>query len=189
MTTLSTFYRYKFDPTGVAASNLVIGEEISIPTATAVPIPLHEGMFYQSADKTSELVLRDKSTGAELTLDTDYTLIGLDHVLYARTGIECYAAFMLTDTSFVGSLTATYQAVGGVEGVATSFIKELRDAIETANAGLTVDWEDIKNLPTTFPPSLHEQPLSTLTGFEAFADELQKLTDTLVSRIPIANVL
>jgi hypothetical protein len=187
MTTLSTFYRYKFDPTGISPTNTVLGERIVISTPKPIPIPLHEGMFYNSSSYEPKLILSDVGTGETLVEGTDYTLIGMDHLIYARTGVEAYAAFMLTDKNYTGTLSATYNCVGGPEGIATSFVKELIETVAAAGNGAKLDWADIQNKPSTFPVMDHEQPLASLTGFESFSDSLQRLADTLVARVPLGG--
>lgn len=184
MASLSNFIKYAFDPTGAASTNTITGEVIEITSPRPVPIPLAEGMFY-NGDTTPKLSITDMNTMTVLVEGTDYTLIAEDLDIFARTGVHAYAAFMLTNTNYTGTLQATYQCVGGPEGTATSFIKKLALALQDATQNLNVDWATIQNKPSTFPPSLHDQPLASLTGFEQFADVLQLLIDTIVSRIPL----
>jgi hypothetical protein len=168
---------YNYDPTSVSSDNLVKNELHNVLDSTARVIVARHGLFYAKS-----LSVRHVATGDILVHLTDYRIIALDPWITAKTTHECCAGIEFLSASLSGNVEITYQAVGGKEGYYSALLKELTERIQ-ALSERDVDWQDILNKPTEYPPEPHpHEVLTDLTGLQALRNALANLTDTLTNR-------
>lgn len=145
-----------FDPSGVAVSNKIVNDLIELPESPINrAIVLKHGMFY-----VKSLILK-KEDGTPLVKWKDYRPVVPSSKTYRdlrnRTGKDV-AAWVMVDTDYQGRVIAEYQAVGWYEGISNEDLIDILTAI--ANDRRPYYWENIKDLPSAFPPTPHIQNVS-----------------------------
>lgn len=140
-----------FDPTGVAPSNKIVNDLIELPDSPLNrAIVLKHGTFY-----VKSLVLK-KEDGTPLVKWKDYRPVVPSSKTYRdlrnRTGKDV-GAWIMVDTDYQGRVIAEYQAVGWYEGISNEDMIDILTAI--ANDRRPYYWENIKDLPSAFPPMPH----------------------------------
>lgn len=143
--------RLTYDPSGVATANKITDDLIELPAVvTNRAIVLKYGMFY-----VKSLVLK-KEDGTPLVKWVDYRPVVPSSKTYRNlrkdTGKDV-AAWIMIDTAYDGRVIAEYQAVGWYEGVSNEDLIDILTA--AANDNRPYYWENIKDLPTAFPPLPH----------------------------------
>ena len=171
---------HKFDPSATAVSNLIANEIHTLSNATALIIVAQAGLFYSKS-----LIVQKIATGAIMHVGVDYEFQGMDVEVTAITGYQCVLAITFLDPAISGQVALTYQAVGGKEGETSSFINELKEAIQQRNTA-QAEWEQVQNKPQTYPALPHTHNVITdLTGLAAMREVLANIQNALVSsRIP-----
>lgn len=175
-----TPWKYQFDEFGTNPANLIVGE-IHTLAANHIPIPLFEGLFYNES-----VIIKPQGTPTAWTVGVHYTFVGLDDYITARTGKPVSVAVEVVDKNWTGPLEITYQCVGGAEGMPIGAVRELLEAIQTAVANPSIDWNtDIDNLPTYFPPGLHGHPLESMEQLDLLTQAFREVFNALINRIPM----
>lgn len=174
MTTLSSIYKYQYDITGVSAANLVVAESKTVLASNPSVFVPNEGLFFGDS-----VVITNG--GTTLTLGVDYELEGMDPFQTAKTGKPVYGGIKRLTGAMIGTLSVTYQCLGGAEGVANSFIEALIDAINNATNNPTVNWADIIGKPTGFTPAAHRHYPSDLEDLDLLAQKFDDFVDAIVS--------
>lgn len=173
-------YRFPFDETGQSVKNLITAEPKSLPTVNHIPFPVNEGLFYVDS------VIVKNALGNVLVKGTDYTFRGADSWISAKTGKEVAAAIDITDKTFTGDLTITYQCVGGAEGRPYGLVRDLLDAIQSVSTNITINWpDDINNIPAYFTPAPHGHPLEALEQLDKLVHAHEQVFNALISRVPM----
>lgn len=174
MSGLSTVYKYQYDDTGVSPTNLIANESRTfIASDPSVFVP-NEGLFYGDS-----LVITNG--GTTLTKGIDYDLEVLDAHFTAATGKAVYAGVKRLSAAMLGTISVTYQCLGGPEGEANSFVLALKEAIDNAVANPTVVWADIQGKPSAFTPAMHRHYPSDLEDLDLLAQKFDDFVDAIVS--------
>ena len=117
------------DVTGVSGANLITNEVHSISTLTAnqsVRMSLNEGLFFF---KGLSIVYTDSDGDQRtLTLGQDYSLLFAIHGVGSNNPI--YAEIVIQNTTLSGSLSVTYQALGGKWSLAAGEVRSRLSTIE-----------------------------------------------------------
>lgn len=181
--------QFQFDPTGVNPNNLISNELHSLTEANfrdfyfIIPV---NSPFY-----TNNLSITLKETNGSiiyLTENVDY-LLGLPYYGLTRsTGLPVYGAITFSSKYTSGSISLTYQTVGG------PFITS-NNTLYTALAQLGYNpliarFDQISEVPVTLPPVSHEQALNTIMGSDQLVDAVNTLTQTVAGQqIDLQNQL
>lgn len=181
MSWMQTMYKYQFDKTGRLPTNLISFEEVIFATNSIVPFPVKEGMFY-----TDSVVITDTATQRTLSTE-EYKFIAIDPFITARTGKETAGAIELVNNNYIGTLSVSYQCVGGAEGMSNSLILKLIEAIEGAQEGGDWTWEMIQGKPSLFPPENHTHFLSGISELGTLKQALEDVANALIHRTPIGE--
>lgn len=166
-------YTYPLDPTGTNANNLVQGE---VHTLSARPIRVlapNHGAFY-----TDSVIVRDHITNAILVKGTQYECVQLHQVASLKFGKNVCTLIIIKDQDVHNKVRIQYQVVGGEYSDNSANIIAMYEAV--ANDNRTIDWINITDKPLEYPPSLHNQLLSSVYGFEPVVDALERLRQALI---------
>lgn len=181
--------QFQFDPTGINPNNLISNELHSLTEANFndfyFVIP-DNAPFY-----TNNLSITLKESNGNITYLTeniDY-LLGLPYYGLSRaTGLPVYGAITFSSSLSSGSVSITYQTVGG------QFITNNTD-LYTALAQLGYNpliamFDQISNVPPTLPPVSHDQSLNTIMGMDQLVASINNLSQSVASQeINIQNQL
>ncbi len=170
--------RYELDPTGVNPDNLVTAEvhELSGMAVRAVT-PTYAPYF------TESLEVYDATSNVKLTRGTHYQCVTLSQEATLRYGKELCSVILIIDRSVSNRVRINYQTLGGLyvydaSAVATMYENVMKD-------DRPVDWVNVLNKPTQYPPTLHNHLLNDLYGFEALTDVLERIQGAItLARVP-----
>lgn len=160
---------YPLDYTGVAPSNLIVNENITLPAQTYRAFsPLYAPYFGKN------IVITDLATSQSLT-PSQYQLYNLVAAPSAIAGANnsLYSAVIILDANVSHSISVTYQTVGGAYSVGYDSLVSLINNL--INNPRPVNWNNIGNLPTNFPENFHLHSLGSTVGWEFLAAELEQL--------------
>lgn len=174
-------YKYLFDRYGNSSDNKLIEAEYEFKSGDLKTFILQESLFY-----TDTLEIKDKTTNADLAIETDYELINFDSSVTVLTGLEAAAGITLKDDSYVGTLLITVQLVGGPEGLRSDAMLQLANALKAASDSPTIDWNtQIKNIPTHFPATLDTVKPENLDDLDLLTQEFTRVANALDQRRPM----
>ncbi len=155
---------YPLDTSGISPANLVANELHSVNEAQFHDyffiVPNFAPFFIDNFQVTITVA------GVERVMveDVDYSF-ALQYVTGTRvTGKVMYGAITLHNLSVNGILKMRYQTIGG-EQVADR-LEVLTVLAEKAYNPRTVIWDNLSNLPASFPPSPHYQDYANFFGQE-----------------------
>lgn len=171
---------YPFDSTGRAASNLVPGEGHAVNTVNFrdyyFVVPTYAPFFAEGLSLT--LTLEDGSS-RPLVEGQDYAL-ALPFVAAIRSiGVPIYGALTLNNTIVTGTVSVTYQTLGGDYTTDPNAILE-RLATMIYNPRTTL-WDVVTNKPQLFPPINHAQNFGDYYSEQQLVDALASLADTIAT--------
>lgn len=152
--------RYEFDQTGRNPNNLVSNEEHTTTQRLRKIIVPHYGHFYNHS-----VVLTDLTTGLEVP-KTDYFFEDPSEVIALKTGLEASMVIVVTNSKLSNRFAVTYQSVGGeFTGANVKLLAQKLEALNHDNR--PIEWENIKNKPTTYNPAEHRHPIYQTFGYES----------------------
>lgn len=172
-------YAYPFDPTGTASDNLITDEVHTVnPPDTAydyfIVIPFHAPFFRNNLKVMYYPEGRELIEGLDFALS--YYFLDASH----KTARQIYSAISLYDKTLSGYIHVTYQTLGGQWAINETKAAELLNDVKT-NPRLT-SWENIVELPDTFPVIDHEHHLEDMVGMTELNAVLENIHQTLVER-------
>lgn len=152
---------YPFDPSGLAATNLITGERHTLilpPTLSDfyLVIPRAAPYFKES------LKVKHYPSGNLLVEGVDYVCTHLFHAASLRTGKAVYGSITLYDHTLSGTLDFSYQTIGGEWTLDVNKIVEILSS-KVVNPRIT-SWEQVATPPNAFPPINHEFDINDFTG-------------------------
>lgn len=185
---------YMFDYTGTFQQNLVSGETHTLTEGNFRDffyiIPKYAPFFTNNLT----VILNVDGTSRGLTKDVDYYLALPFYGATRSIGLPVYAAIAFNSDITRGQISISYQTVGG-DWVCNP------DDVYTALASIAynpriVPYEQVTNLPTTFPPINHNQGLTSIVGQDELIAAIEGLTQAITNKaieyqnimIPSANV-
>lgn len=169
---------YPFDPTGMNATNKVIGEQQAITSVNFRDyhyiIPRWAPFFAQN------LVISFNNTdGSTRTL-----VEGVDFYLgyqFIDASKACakpiYGAIQFLDTDLAGVITLTYQTIGGDWTISTQQIMEIL-ANDLYNPR-TTSWETVVERPVDFPVIDHQWDLVDMVGASQIVEAIDEVRDAI----------
>lgn len=152
--------RYEFDKSGRNPNNLVSNEQHTTTQRIRKIIVPHYGHFYNDS-----VILTDLTTGQEVPR-SDYFFEDPSEVIALKTGLAASMVIVVTNSQLGNRFAVTYQAVGGeYTGANVNLLKQKLDNLSHDNR--PVEWENIRNKPTTFNPADHRHPIYQTFGYES----------------------
>lgn len=170
--------RFALDPSGVSPNNLVINEVHTLDANVRVrAIAPQYGAFYSNS-----LVIRDLTANRQLT-PIQYSCVELLQDATMRFGQGVYMMILITDTTVSSSISINYQVVGGDYQNSAQTVVTAWETLMGDNR--PVDWSNVLNKPTQYPPSLHEHLLSDVYGFQSVVMALERVRNAIaLSDVP-----
>jgi len=173
--------QFQFDPTGVNPNNLISNELHSLTEAN------FRDFYYIIPDNapfyTNNLSITLKQTNGNLvylTENVDY-LLGLPYYGLTRSiGMPVYGAITFSSSFTSGSISLTYQTVGGPF---TTNNNDLYTALAQLGYNpLIAMFDQISNVPPTLPPVSHDQSLNTIMGMDQLVAAINNLSQSVASQ-------
>jgi len=162
-------YTYEFDPTGTLPANLITNEEHTIAAVSGRDFNVFIPKFGPFFNDVASLVVTN-SSGVELVMGADWWPVYKFQAASRQTAKDIYAGIMLANRDFSGLVKVTYQTLGGEWSVDLDAIA-LRLA-QISSDPRTTTYEEIQNLPATFPPIDHVFDLENLRTSADILDAL-----------------
>lgn len=151
--------RYEFDQSGRNPNNLVSNEQHTTTQRLRKIIVPHYGHFYNDS-----VVLTELPSGREVPR-SDYFFEDPSEVIALKTGLAASMVIVVTNSRLGNKFAVSYQAVGGEFSGAD--VKLLARKLEDLNHdNRPVEWENIRNKPSTFNPADHRHPIYQTFGYE-----------------------
>lgn len=172
---------YPYDPTGVAASNHVVDELHSVQPPSAISrasfIVLRASPFFLEG---VELYTGPNKTGTRLIPNKDYFYT---HKFVAGTiylGRTLFGSITFTNQNYAGNVYASYNTLGGdfvindasvIERITNEYYKDIR----------FVTWDQIKGVPSAFPPDAHQHPVTDIKTLADVAIALENIAAAILA--------
>ncbi len=147
----------QLDLTGQAASNRISNEVWTVGPSSMAIVPQQTPFF------TKGLVVQN-AAGQILAPVLQYKALPLIQAATAQAGQDICGGILITDPTQVGQITITYQAIGGQYSGSNATIAATLATLPLV-AG-QIQWGEITNVPSTFPPTDHTQDASTIYGLD-----------------------
>jgi hypothetical protein len=163
---------YPFDYTGLAQTNSIINEKVSITISNGINAYI---IVPQAAPFFGSSLVIVNENGDTLVKDVDYFLTHPWEQANVVTAAYIYGSITLLPTYNVGIYSLNYQTIGG------DYVENKANIIETglgtsAEEYLNIDWE---NAPTAFPPTPHTQELTSVNGMAKIIQSLDAIGNAL----------
>jgi len=171
--------RYALDPTGVNPDNAVSGEikTLSMGNQVRAAAPTYGPFFAES------MVIYDHAVNRLLVKDVDYALLDLVEEpsrLYAK---EIMQTILVINTNVSNQIRLSYQVLGGLYQNNSEGLIEMYDTI--MNDGRPVDWTNVINTPSEYPPQPHLHEVQDIAGWGPVVVALERIRAAIVlSNIP-----
>ena len=150
--------RYPLDKTGKSPDNLVLNETRTLKPTKVRCFATSNGGFF-----TESMVIRDTKTGKVLTKD-QYGFDNLFDMATKDCGKEVAGIVVITDKSVSNTISYDYQCIGGLYGYSVEAIIQQIEALKLDNR--PVEWGNIFNKPSIYPPAKHLHDIGDVYGFE-----------------------
>lgn len=159
---------YDFDQTGLDPQNRITNETHVINSINGTDknyvVPRNAPFFKES------VVVTDFDSSRTLVEGIDYTFGHKFKEAEDTMARNIYGSIVFLNSAFTGRLTITYQTLGG--DYVTSITQAISNGIAALSSLTNVLWEDLTNVPDTFPVTDHEHVVSGIEGVKEFLDEL-----------------
>ena len=169
----TTIKRFNEDPTGTNPNNLVVGETKTLSTLRyRAYAPLY-GPFF--ADATFQLW--DTATGRLLIRDQDYIPAQMLEEATLKFGKEICELVLIKNQAVSSNLRSNYQVLGGLYQRQAANLEKVYEAL--VSDAREVDWSQVLNKQTEYPPSYHRHKLKDVFGFEPFVVGLERIRNAI----------
>ena len=158
-----TLIKYPEDLSGLSPFNLVQNERVIIPRTTSRHFAPKHGPFFDASIK-----LRTIPGNVPLVPGVDFKILLLDQLAKTKSGQNVSYIVAITNPAVYGEISFDYQTIGGKFSASSSALKQLIENLELDSRGIRFD--DLLDLPVTFPPSFHLHRVADLYGWEDMVD-------------------
>lgn len=165
---------YPYDPTGVAASNLISNEEHVITDQQSRFFVPDGGPFF-----TRGMQLRS-SANVLLQPGVDYQALHLYKDAALATGKEVCAVVRILNPAISGTVRLTYQVVGGDFSATVDALRQLLADADLDN-GQTFAWSSIIGAPVQYPPTSHLHHSSNIFGMSETVTVLEGIRTAILA--------
>lgn len=172
---------FPYDPTGVAASNLIVDELHSVQPPSDISrasfIVLKASPFFKEG---VELYTGPNKTGTRLVPNKDYFYTHRFVAGSEYLGRTLYGSITFTNSNYTGNVYATYQTLGGefvlndvgvIERITNEYYQDIR----------FVTWDQIKGVPSAFPPDAHQHPVTDVKTFSDVVVGLENIAAAILA--------
>lgn len=174
--------KYPYDPSGRAFTNAVQDELHLLPRNRNRAFALNAGPFY--ADSVE---VRTVPGNQLLVAGTHYRALYLYDYFTRKTGQSVCAVIHVFDEAIQGTVSVNYQVVGGEASSNATAIQQLIQSLEIDNRGIVFD--DLIDLPVTWPPSPHLHHVGDWYGMEQVVDVLRDIWTAMDNQSSEVDVL
>lgn len=168
--------KYPLDLTGVSPTNLVLGEEISLPRSRSRAFSPKQGPFFANS-----FVLRSLPSGTPLVLGTDYKILYLNQEASLKANQPICSVVNIINDDYYGNFSYDYQVIGGPFSVNADAIQQAIDALEIDNR--LIRFSDLLDAPVTMPPSPHLHHVDDTYGY----DDLVEVMKDIITAVSTGN--
>lgn len=172
---MSVFFKRPLDLLGVMAENHIVGEYHPLTQEDAKVFVLECGTFYSDS-----VVVRNKSNGAVLVKDIDYSILYNVSEVTQITGRGA-AVFIFMLNAGVTGVTVDYRAVGGRFSVLALVATELLKAYENV-AKPPIVFNKIMNIPDEILPVPHTHELTDLGNIEDLVSAMTRVIESIYKK-------
>ncbi len=171
---MPTNIRYPLDLTGINPDNLIVNEVVTLlpGTAARIYVPLYTPFF-----SNSMVIVDQTDNNRTLIRGVDYDLAELVEDASIRSGKEIMSLVLIKNKYVSESLLAKYQLIGGDYQQDAGVIGNLYKLVMSDER--PVDWNNVLNKPTEFPPTLHKHLMEDLVGFEYVIYALERVRNAV----------
>ena len=171
---------YPLDTTGLAASNLIKGEQHSLTEVNAatyrIIIPTFSP-FYLHNLKLSHVSVLGEVTPLDEGTDFYCTLPFLGAQRW--TGQAVYGGLSIITTLIEGTLDLQYQTIGGDWCCDPAYVyQQLLEAVYNAR---TTWWDTLTNVQEIFPPTEHQLPVEQIDGITDLLAAMEQMRQAILT--------
>ena len=171
---------YPLDTTGIAPSNLVVGEihtlteindftyRIIIPTFA----PFYLNNLLVEHVSPSNVV-------TTLVVDVDYTICLVYNSASRAIGKMIYGGITINTELINGTIRINYQTLGGEWTADPQYVLE-KLAEYVYNPRITI-WDVVTDKPNQFPPSPHDNNIDTTYGYQELLDKIDEVITSIIA--------
>lgn len=172
---------FPYDATGVASSNLIVDELHSVQPPSDISrasfIVLKASPFFKEG---VELYTGPNKTGTRLVPNKDYFYTHKFVAGSTYLGRTLYGSITFTNSNYSGNVYATYQTLGGdfvlndvsvIERITNEYYQDIR----------FVTWDQIKGVPSAFPPDAHQHPVTDVKTFDDVVISLENIAAAILA--------
>lgn len=171
---------YPLDTTGIAPSNLVVGElhtltEINDFTYRII-IPTFAPFYLNN------LLVQHVSPSNVITIlvpDVDYTICLVYNSASRAIGKMLYGGITINTELINGTIKINYQTLGGDWTADPQYVLEkLAECVY--NPRITI-WDVVTNKPNQFPPSPHDNNIDTTYGYQELLNKADEIITSIIA--------
>lgn len=177
---------YPLDVSGLAATNLITGEEHVTSACNAKDYYLIVPKFAPFYAGDFEAVLTDANGTKPLVLGVDCSLALPMTSLSVSLTQTVYGALLVHNTELVGTISIQYRTVGGKDLVDRQYIMQY--FAEKIFNPRCINWCQIIGQPLLYPVSAHLQDFMSVFNMEPLIDCVNGLTDTISSGQGVTDI-
>ena len=168
-TTSITRSIYPLDYTGYLSSNLIDNESVTLLAQSFRAFTPIYAPFFGNTIKIKDLTTDQFLTKTQFQL---YNLVSAPTAISGATN-PLYSVIIILDSTVSANLEVTYQTVGGDYCVGyDSLVTLINDLISNPRP---ITWNNVANLPVSFPENFHLHSLGDTVGWEFLSSELEQL--------------
>ncbi len=168
--TTPTIVKYPFDPTATASTNLIVDEQYLVPATRNRAFALNGGPFYGES-----IVVKSLPSNTVLTKGVDYKVLYLYEDATIKTTKPVNAVVHIVNPAIVGTVSVTYQVVGGMYSTNYDAIQLLLEQLAVDNRN--VRFNDLIDAPVTYPPKPHLHSVGDMYGWDSVVQVLEDIRD------------
>lgn len=165
-----TIVKYPFDPTGLASSNLIVDEQYLVPATRNRAFALNGGPFF-----TNSVIVKTVPGNVVLTKGVDYKLLYLYSDATIKTNKEVNGVVHVINPTISGTVSVTYQVVGGKYSTNYDAIQLLLEQLAVDNR--SVRFSDLIDAPVSYPPTPHLHSVGDMYGWDSVVQVLEDIRD------------
>ena len=162
--------RLELDITGTNPDNRIIDEPHTLSDNSVRSIAPNYGPFFAES-----VIVKD---GVNILIrGVNYQIAELHQEATLRYGKEISSVILIIDKNVSSNVTITYQALGGHYCYTDYAIANLYESISKDNR--PVDWSNVLEKPTEYPPTIHRHLVEDIYGFEPIVDYLERIRQAI----------
>jgi len=172
---------FQLDVTGKNPDNLVTNEVHSITEANFNDFYFIIPQFSPFFTNNLAVIYKDNNGNTTIMQENVDYFLGLPYYGAQRAiGIPIYGAIVFSNVYTSGTVSITYQTIGGDWTNPNNFLYAA--LAQLGYNPLIARYDQISNVPSTFPPVAHEQPLNSVMGMDDLVQAIYTLAEIMASK-------